>query len=89
MDGGLGDDVGVKAVAQIDGVDVVAAKELQVSTRSVFWGSRAGIRALRKTYHSKSLYMMVKKTCRNRLTAFTNTDSRNNQASPDIMIAVL
>lgn len=41
-----------------------------------------------KTYHSKSLYMMVKKTCRNRLTAFTNTDSKNNQASPDIMVAV-
>lgn len=32
--------------------------------------------------------MMVKKTCRNRLTAFTNTDNKNNQASPDIMVAV-
>lgn len=51
-------------------------------------GPRPRGRALRKTYHSRSLYMMVKKTCRNRLTAFTNTDSKNNQASPDIMIAV-
>jgi hypothetical protein len=42
-----------------------------------------------ETYHSRSLYMMVKKTCRNRLTAFTNTDNKNNQASPDIMVAVV
>ena len=30
--------------------------------------------------------MMVKKTCRNRLTAFISTDNRNNQASPDIIL---
>jgi hypothetical protein len=29
-----------------------------------------------ETYHSRSLYMMVKKTCRNRLTAFIRTASR-------------
>lgn len=28
------------------------------------------------SYHSKSLYMIVKKTCKNRLTALINTDSR-------------
>ena len=41
-----------------------------------------------KAYHSKSLYMMVKKTCRNRLTAFMSTAKRYNHASPD-MLAVL
>jgi hypothetical protein len=39
-----------------------------------------------QTYHSRSLYMMVKKTCRNRLTAFINTANRKSQASPDIMV---
>lgn len=38
------------------------------------------------TYHSKSLYMMVKKTCKKRLTALMSTDKRYNQASPDIMM---
>lgn len=28
------------------------------------------------SYHSKSLYIIVKKTCKNRLTALINTDSR-------------
>jgi hypothetical protein len=41
-----------------------------------------------ETYHSRSLYMMVKKTCRKRLTAFISTANRYNQASPDIMMAV-
>jgi hypothetical protein len=36
-------------------------------------------------YHSKSLYMMVKKTWRNRLTAFMSTAKRYNHASPDIL----
>ena len=39
----------------------------------------------RVTYHSRSLYMMVKKTCRNRLTALINTANRNSHASPDIL----
>jgi hypothetical protein len=30
--------------------------------------------------------MIVKKTCRNRFTAFISTDNKNNQASPDIMM---
>ena len=37
------------------------------------------------TYHSKSLYMMVKKTCKKRLTAFMSTARRYSHASPDIM----
>ncbi len=37
-------------------------------------------------YHSKSLYMMVKKTWRNRLTALINTANRKSHASPDIMM---
>lgn len=41
------------------------------------------------TYHSRSLYIIVKKTCRNRLTAFINTAKRNSQASPDIMMLVV
>ncbi len=80
--GGLGDDVCVQAVAQVDGVDVVtvqcaqqlaSAPHMQTTTR----GETA--------YHSKSLYMMVKKTCRNRLTAFMRTASRKSHASPDIV----
>lgn len=39
-------------------------------------------------YHSKSLYMMVKNTCRNRLTAFMMTAKRYNHASPDILAAL-
>lgn len=42
--------------------------------------------SMEETHHSKSLYMMVKKTCRNRLTAFINTASRYNHASPDIVM---
>ena len=37
------------------------------------------------THHSRSLYMIVKKTCRKRLTAFMRTASRYNHASPDIL----
>ena len=37
------------------------------------------------TYHSRSLYMIVKKTCRNRFTAFINTANRYSHASPDIV----
>jgi hypothetical protein len=33
--------------------------------------------------------MMVKKTCRNRLTAFINTANKYNHASPDIVIALV
>lgn len=40
------------------------------------------------TYHSRSLYIMVKKTCRNRLTALINTARRKSHASPDIMTKV-
>ena len=38
------------------------------------------------TYHSRSLYMMVKKTWRNRFTALINTANRYNHASPDILM---
>ena len=37
------------------------------------------------TYHSKSLYIIVKKTCKKRLTAFMSTARRYSHASPDIM----
>lgn len=40
------------------------------------------------TYHSKSLYIIVKKTCRKRFTAFMSTARRYSHASPDIMEAV-
>lgn len=45
------------------------------------------VRAL-VTYHSRSLYMMVKKTWRKRLTALINTARRNSHASPDIISTV-
>jgi hypothetical protein len=41
-------------------------------------------RARHRTYHSRSLYIMVKKTWRKRLTAFISTAKRYNHASPDI-----
>lgn len=37
------------------------------------------------TNHSKSLYIIVKNTCKKRLTAFMSTDNRYSHASPDIM----
>jgi hypothetical protein len=75
MDGGFGYNVGVQAVAEIDGVDIIAAHI--VSVRIFLVRNIA--------YHSRSLYMMVKKTCRKRLTAFMRTASRYNHASPDIL----
>ena len=39
----------------------------------------------RQTHHSRSLYMIVKKTCKNRLTALMSTANRYSHASPDIM----
>ena len=38
-----------------------------------------------RTHHSRSLYMMVKKTWRKRLTALMRTASRYSHASPDII----
>ena len=99
MDGNFGDDVGVEAVAEIDGVDVVADLSAQHRLASgtkrtiaqavgqlaqvVRGEGEEGKRGL--AYHSKSLYMMVKKTWRNRLTAFMSTAKRYNHASPDIL----
>ena len=45
--------------------------------------------SIEKTYHSRSLYMIVKKTCRNRFTAFISTANRYSHASPDIIVADL
>lgn len=41
-----------------------------------------------RTYHSKSLYIMVKKTWRKRLTALISTASKYSHASPDIILDV-
>lgn len=38
------------------------------------------------TYHSRSLYIMVKKTCKNRLTALINTANKNSHPSPDMIV---
>ena len=54
--------------------------------------SRSGCSKRQKrnpTYHSKSLYMIVKKTCKKRLTAFMSTARRYSHASPDIMCGVM
>lgn len=61
VNSGLGDDVGVETVAQVDWVDVVAANVRQPKP----WGIGAATGAFLAeggAYHSKSLYMMVKKT---------------------------
>lgn len=39
-----------------------------------------------KAYHSRSLYIIVKNTCKNRLTALISTANRYNHASPDIIL---
>jgi hypothetical protein len=95
VDSGFGDDVRVEAVAKIDGVDIVTGANL--ASRVVLGGrlrrrGREGARApevgqreRRDAYHSKSLYIMVKKTWRKRLTAFISTANRYSQASPDIV----
>jgi hypothetical protein len=56
VDGSLGDDVGVEAVAEVNRVDVVA--ERRMVQHWVWQGGDEGTWA----YHSRSLYMMVKKT---------------------------
>ena len=71
----------IKAVAQIDRIDVITTLPDQ---RVVQNDSTARVR----TYHSKSLYIMVKKTCRKRLTALISTASRYSHASPDIIVDV-
>lgn len=103
MDGSFRDNIGVEAVAEVDGVDVVAAarrKKNQISSwcRNREWTEVRPVqppprnftphetRWIQKelpqrekeveTYHSKSLYIIVKKTCKNRLTALINTASR-------------
>lgn len=94
VNGGLGDDVGVQAVAEVDGVDVVTGANLVCARSSARLAElklcgAVSICARRVgcTHHSKSLYIMVKKTCRNRLTAFINTARRYNHASPVIVRA--
>jgi len=47
-----------------------------------------GIVERRMAYTSKSLYMMVKKTWRKRLTALSNTARRKSHASPVIVAYV-
>jgi hypothetical protein len=83
VNSGLGDDVGVQAVAKVDRVDVVTAQEkgrrelamLLRSTARLLGVEPVGIQE-NETHHSRSLYMMVKKTWRNRLTALINTANR-------------
>lgn len=84
VNGGLGDDVGVQAVAKVDRVDVVTVQEkgrrklamLLRSTARPVGFEPVGYPGENEAYHSRSLYMMVKKTWRNRLTALINTANR-------------
>lgn len=81
----LGDDVGVQTVAEVDRVDVITV--IKVHQQDVIGKSpRHQLPESRtRTYHSKSLYMIVKKTCRKRFTALMSTARRYSHASPDIM----
>jgi hypothetical protein len=91
VDGGFGDDVGVKAVAEVDGVDVVAGAKLACADHGTAVSRRLlrhGLVYLGWTHHSRSLYMIVKKTCRNKLTAFMSTANRYSHASP-VIVGVL
>ena len=74
MDSSFWDNVCVESVAEVYRIDVIT---VHISNNIRPQGNSA--------YHSKSLYMIVKKTCRNRLTAFISTASRYSHASPDIM----
>jgi hypothetical protein len=93
VNGGFGDDVSVEAVAKVDGVDIVTATKIrfgQIGACLACAGSEGRLGSSKcaglggDAHHSKSLYMIVKKTCKKRLTAFINTASRYNHASPDI-----
>lgn len=75
MDGSFRYDVGVEAVAKVDGIDVIATRTIS-SVRE---------RANAVTDHSRSLYMMVKKTWRNRFTALIRTANKYSHASPDMV----
>jgi hypothetical protein len=91
VDSGFGDDVRIETVAKVDGVDVITAKGemsayIQISFTNQEFSKR---QRCRTTYHSRSLYMIVKNTWRKRLTALINTDNRYSHASPDIMGATL
>ena len=46
------------------------------------------ILGISSSYHSRSLYIIVKKTWRKRFTAFIKTANRYSHASPDIIAIV-
>ena len=102
--GSLGNDVGVETVAEVNWVDVVTRECVSyvplVRTPGVGESAGAGeYSSFAATapnsskrgfgaYHSRSLYMIVKKTWRKRLTALMSTAMRYSHASPDIMTVV-
>ena len=71
MNSGFRHDVGVQSVAEVDWVDIVTMGDPDQLRPCKKMARQRGI-----AYHSKSLYMMVKKTCRKRLTAFMRTARR-------------
>lgn len=79
MNGSFGDNVGVEAVTEIDGIDVITVRKSLVSSLSIDcnkhaldkygpncsnYAGRAAVKGAEQicTHHSKSLYMIVKKT---------------------------
>lgn len=78
VNGSFRDDVGVETIAEFDGVKVVTKVNQSINQvrtyRPVFVTFFRY--ADRLTYHSKSLYIMVKKTWRKRLTALIKTANR-------------
>ena len=91
MNGSFRNDVRVEAVAEIDRVDVVTGSAGGISRHQglnkihAFPKGTCKHTACCGTYHSRSLYMIVKKTWRKRLTAFIRTASRYSHASPVIV----
>jgi hypothetical protein len=79
--GSFGNDVGVEAVAEIDRIYVVAFRRSR-SAPCLLEITNGG----RFAYHSRSLYIIVKNTCRKRLTAFISTAKRYSHASPDMLV---
>lgn len=87
LDAGFGDDIGIEAVAEVNGIDVVAgnteneSKVMLVSIMKLILAKTFKTCSM-QTDHSRSLYIIVKKTWRNRLTALIRTARRYSQASP-------
>ena len=64
----------VESVAEVDRVDIITGGRRVSLTFERYCHHHS--KCVGNPYHSKSLYIIVKKTCRKRLTAFMRTAKR-------------